>query len=61
MGVVNFLTAMSLLIGQSEDFFELLRDWRRCRQGQMRVPLICLSGFFGRGRDKDRAASILFL
>src|ERR1700685_2872099 len=26
MGVVNFLTAMGLLICQSEDFFELLRD-----------------------------------
>jgi hypothetical protein len=26
MGVVKFLTAMGLFIGQSEDFFELLRD-----------------------------------
>ena len=26
MGAVKFLTAMGLFIGQSEDFFELLRD-----------------------------------
>lgn len=26
MGVVKFLTAVGLFIGQSEDFFELLRD-----------------------------------
>jgi hypothetical protein len=26
MGVVKFLTAMGLFIGQSEDFFELMRD-----------------------------------
>jgi hypothetical protein len=26
MGVVNFLTAMGLFIGQSDQFFELLRD-----------------------------------
>lgn len=26
MGVVNFLTAMGLFIGQSKEFFALLRD-----------------------------------
>jgi hypothetical protein len=26
MGVVNFLTAMGLFIGQSPQFFELLKD-----------------------------------
>jgi hypothetical protein len=26
MGALKFLTAMGLFIGQSEDFFELMRD-----------------------------------
>ncbi len=39
MGALKVLTDMGLFIGQSEEFFELLRDSGRCRRGQTRVSL----------------------